>query len=413
MSVTRRALPSGNVTWRAKVFFEGRVIAQRSFGRRVHAKRWEADQLAKLDAGSWIDPARGRMTSGALAKEWQASRGHLAVRSQETTRFLLDKAVIPEIGAYPISGITAADVERVMSALTARGLATATRRRAVNDAAGVRLRDPRPTAVGERGTDGGAPARRDQARAALGGPEQLGRLVMAVPPLCQPVVLSLGTTGYRFSEMAALRVDDVVQTPHGLGVRVHRAATQSTRTSGAVFGPTKTHLTRTVPVPAALDESVRTRVAFTAPGGYLFLSPTGGVWTNTNFRARSGWMDATRRAGVEGTTIHDLRHTAASLLIAAGADVKAVQVILGHSTATMTMYLYGHLFSEATWQAMERLPVMPLMQAHRELESLRESAWAPLTAGMCITAGRIAEEGARWPAEPHPRGDGQRVIFEE
>jgi integrase len=66
-----------------------------------------------------------------------------------------------------------------------------------------------------------------------------------------------------------------------------------------------------------------------------------------------------REAGVEGTTIHDLRHTAASLLIAAGADVKAVQVILGHSTATMTMDLYGHLFSEATWAAMERLPAIP------------------------------------------------------
>ena len=75
------------------------------------------------------------------------------------------------------------------------------------------------------------------------------------------------------------------------------------------------------------------------------------------------------RPGVEGTTIHDLRHTAASLLIAAGADVKAVQVILGHSTATMTMDLYGHLFSEATWQAMERLPVIPLMQVPRAIEA--------------------------------------------
>ena len=78
---------------------------------------------------------------------------------------------------------------------------------------------------------------------------------------------------------------------------------------------------------------------------------------------------ATASAGLAGTTIHDLRHTAASLLIAAGADVKAVQVILGHSTATMTMDLYGHLFSEATWQAMERLPAIPLMEAPRAIES--------------------------------------------
>ncbi len=63
-------------------------------------------------------------------------------------------------------------------------------------------------------------------------------------------------------------------------------------------------------------------------------------------------MEATKGAGVEGTTIHDLRHSAASLLIAAGADVKAVQVILGHSTATTTMDLYGNVFSEATRQAL-------------------------------------------------------------
>ncbi|MCG2802171.1 MAG: hypothetical protein L6311_08760 [Cellulomonas sp.] len=49
--------------------------------------------------------------------------------------------------------------------------------------------------------------------------------------------------------------------------------------------------------------------------------------------------------------------------------MKAVQVILGHSTATMTMDLYGHLFSEATWQAMERLPTIPLMQVPRAIGS--------------------------------------------
>ena len=210
-----------------------------------------------------------------------------------------------------------------MSALTARGLATATRRRALSMMRLVfdyAIRDRRLSVDVARMVAlprGGTKREPHWLR-----PEQLGPLVMAVPSLCQPVVLLLGTTGCRFSEVAALRVDDVVQTPHGLGVRVHRAATRSKRTSGLFSG--RRRPTRHGPCPcAAWDEYVRTRVAFTAPGGYLFPSPTGGVWTNTNFRARSGWMEATRRAGVEGTTIHDLRHTAASLLIAAGADVKA------------------------------------------------------------------------------------------
>lgn len=59
-------------------------------------------------------------------------------------------------------------------------------------------------------------------------------------------------------------------------------------------------------------------------------------------------MEVTRRTDVEETTIHDLRHNAESLLIAAGTDVKAVQVPLGHSTATMAMDLSGHLFNEAS-----------------------------------------------------------------
>ena len=123
MSVTRRTLASGNVSWRAKVFWAQRVVAQQSFERRTDAKRWEADQLAKLASGGWIDPARGRVTFAALAEEWQASRQHLAVRSQETTRFLLDSYVLPVIGRPPIGAISATDVERVLTAMMSRGLA--------------------------------------------------------------------------------------------------------------------------------------------------------------------------------------------------------------------------------------------------------------------------------------------------
>lgn len=48
----------------------------------------------------------------------------------------------------------------------------------------------------------------------------------------------------------------------------------------------------------------------------------------------------------EGLTPHKLRHTAASLAIAAGADVKVVQQMLGHADASMTLNVYGHLFPD-------------------------------------------------------------------
>jgi integrase len=69
--------------------------------------------------------------------------------------------------------------------------------------------------------------------------------------------------------------------------------------------------------------------------------------------ATGNWENAEHeRALSEGTLNiagfhpHELRHTAASLAIASGADVKVVQQMLGHKSATMTLDLYGHLFGD-------------------------------------------------------------------
>jgi integrase len=50
--------------------------------------------------------------------------------------------------------------------------------------------------------------------------------------------------------------------------------------------------------------------------------------------------------GIDDLVPHGLRHTAASLAISAGANVKVVQRLLGHATAAMTLDRYGHLLSD-------------------------------------------------------------------
>jgi integrase len=50
--------------------------------------------------------------------------------------------------------------------------------------------------------------------------------------------------------------------------------------------------------------------------------------------------------GAEGLTPHELRHMCASLAIAGGANVKVLQTLLGHRTATLTLDRYGHLFPD-------------------------------------------------------------------
>jgi integrase len=61
----------------------------------------------------------------------------------------------------------------------------------------------------------------------------------------------------------------------------------------------------------------------------------------------SGNLTITAAARAYGSvTPHDLRHTAASLAVSAGANVKAVQRMLGHAKASMTLDVYADLFDE-------------------------------------------------------------------
>jgi integrase len=69
----------------------------------------------------------------------------------------------------------------------------------------------------------------------------------------------------------------------------------------------------------------------------------GGLLRNSNFR-HTVFDPAVRRAGVAPLTPHNLRDTAASLAVASGANVKAVQRMLGHASAAMTLDVYSGLF---------------------------------------------------------------------
>jgi len=61
----------------------------------------------------------------------------------------------------------------------------------------------------------------------------------------------------------------------------------------------------------------------------------------------SGWFaKAVAESGIPRATPHDLRHTAASLAVSAGANVKAVQKMLGHASAAMTLDIYADLFDD-------------------------------------------------------------------
>ena len=75
----------------------------------------------------------------------------------------------------------------------------------------------------------------------------------------------------------------------------------------------------------------------------MFASPVGTWMSKSNFY-RDAWTPTRRAAGREELTFHDLRHTAASLLLAhSGAELAELKFVLGHSQIAHTVDLYGHL----------------------------------------------------------------------
>jgi integrase len=90
------------------------------------------------------------------------------------------------------------------------------------------------------------------------------------------------------------------------------------------------------------------------PDELLFTGPGGGMLRVGNFRRRV-FDEAARQVGLEGLTPHDLRHTAASLAVSAGANVKAVQRLLGHASAAMTLDVYSGLFDDDLDAVADRL----------------------------------------------------------
>jgi integrase len=108
-------------------------------------------------------------------------------------------------------------------------------------------------------------------------------------------------------------------------------------------------------LPRFVVEALAERMA--APGkdeDLVFAGPQGGALRVTLFRRRF-WLPAVTAAGLDGLRIHDLRHTAAALWIAAGANPKEVAASAGHASVSFTLDRYGHLYPEADLNLRERL----------------------------------------------------------
>jgi integrase len=166
--------------------------------------------------------------------------------------------------------------------------------------------------------------REDNGRTRIVTDEEEARLLACCNPYLRPLVITALHTGFRKSELLALRWEHVDFRHHLITVEAAYA---------------KNGETRGIPMTATLTGALHALKGCEAePSAPVFLTHRGTPYRHI----AKVFGSACRRAGLTDVTLHDLRHTFASRLVMAGVDLPTVQALMGHKTIAMTMR-YTHL----------------------------------------------------------------------
>ena len=354
--------------WRVQVKSRGVVVADQTFDRRGDAVRWETEQKRRLVVGDFVPPSAGKVALRDVACAYLEQRkSAVATRTWESDQTQLDTHILPAMGDRAVGSITPGDIAQLLGdvavrlapatvakvRVTLRGLfafAVMTRRIRVSPVAEVPL--PRPDHADERSFHAGTvnPFTLSELLQVVERQRNRSRQHQSTKRYAD-VTLVLGLTGIRFGELRGLRVGDVVDVPYPALI-IRRSLPQSGRT-GRVIQRTRTKGGRSRMVP--LSDLVRPVIREWSEGknldGLLFTAPEGGYLLNSNWRRAVRWDDTGA-----GRRPHDLRHTAATLWLLAGVDIKTVAAWLGHASAKLTLDTYMHwMGSDADRAALARV----------------------------------------------------------
>jgi len=326
------------------------VERSRTFHRKDDAARWLREELVKVDRGLWFDPGAGEETYGEWSARWLGQLRGVKPKTATGYRSLLDSRILPVFGEVELRRITHDQVQGWITEMSAEGLSASRIRqarqvlRASLEVAVIQGKVPRNPVAGVK-----IDPDRPRVQRFLDA-TQVARLVAAAENHRDGaglVVLLLAYSGLRWGELVALRASsiDVARGRVTVAVSVTEVAGE-----GVVTGAPKNHRLRALGLPRLVIDPLAAHLVTVEPDGLVFTTAkgrhAGSELRGAAFRSQV-WRPALATAGLDpDLRIHDLRHTAASLMISAGASVKAVQKALGHSTAVITLDRYSHLYDE-------------------------------------------------------------------
>lgn len=344
MASIRKYATANGTAWRVQYRSpDGRSRTKQGFRTKAEAQRWADKNATTITEGSWTDPSMGKIRIEELWEMWKPSQHHLAESSMRTLVSSWDTHVKPRWGSIAISAVQTRDVQAWVDSMHADKKSSSVIHRAENllsALADVAVRDqmiPRNPC-----NSVSLPSRKRREMNALTA-DQVKALVKQTSRY-KSLVVFLAFTGARWGEAVALRVEDIDLARRR--ATISRAA--STVGGKVVIGETKTRQIRSIALPSVVVEALREEMRGKLPKALVWTNYRGQIVTTPS--RRSWWhsaVDACHEADDSfpaGLRIHDLRHTAASLLIGAGASVLVVQRQLGHASAKMTLDRYSHLF---------------------------------------------------------------------
>ncbi|THV43564.1 tyrosine-type recombinase/integrase [Glycomyces buryatensis] len=368
-------IPPGR--WRLRWYDPSGKAKALTFKKKSQAEVEQVQLEARLDEGTYRDPKAEKMSFGDAAAKWFENRRDIKDSSRKSYSAAMEKHLIPAWGLTPLDALT---FERITDWLSEIHDPDADQPDEDNDGKRPRAKEGKVGASHLRTVhrvlsmvlDWAVMTKRLAANPAVGVPlprrppsahiylshaevDQLADTVLSLnyrltasrqkAPEYRVLLLLLAYTGLRWGEVSALRTGRVDLERR----RIHVVEAYSEPKGGKLYLSTpKSHESRSVPIPEFLVAELAPLLpqAGTEADRLVFTSPNGGVMRAANFRTRV-FDRAVGEAKLSGAmTIHKLRHTAASPAIAAGADIKVVQQMLGHASATMTLDVYGHLFPD-------------------------------------------------------------------
>ena len=355
-SIKKEITSKGETRYAVRYRDLNRRSREKWFRRMADAKAFKSQVEADLYRGTWTDPRGGEITLDAWSEIWMKSKSHLAPKTLAGYRSLLDLHVLQELGRRSLSSLGPEDVGAWVSGMNAKRLSPSRVRQAYRVLSGMlqlahsydRI-SRNPAAVD--GVKRLVPRPREAEMRFLTS-EEVVELSISVPQEYSALILVLGIAGLRFGEAVALRRRRVDL----LHNRIHVSESATEVDGKLIFGQTKSGKDRWVDIPSFVTESLNVRMKDVdiANDSLIFTTPEGRPLRNSNFRNRI-WKPSLEAVGIDPKTrLHDLRHSAVSIMILNGAPITLVQRQVGHASIVTTQR-YAHLYPSQGVELSERI----------------------------------------------------------